>query len=147
MLLRTREQGSVIKADGPSGRNDRHGLPTLFFVTHPDVVVDPRVPVERWHLSPFGIARMRHFSVLPMLSAVELIWSSAETKAIEAAGILAGALGHQARESRLPLMTLEWLIEGSLDWAPPLTRKRVTPDRTVCHERKVACGAASGLIA
>lgn len=68
-------------------------MTTIFFITHPEVVIDPSASIERWHLSPRGIARMRHFSALPMLSAVGAIWSSTEAKAIEGAGILAGALG------------------------------------------------------
>ena len=64
-----------------------------FFITHPEVVVDPSVPVPRWHLSDRGIARMRGFAALPELDQVASIWSSGETKAIEAAGILAGRLG------------------------------------------------------
>ena len=64
-----------------------------FFITHPEVVVDPSVPVPRWHLSDRGIARMRDFAALPELDQVSSIWSSGETKAIEAAGILAGRLG------------------------------------------------------
>lgn len=65
---------------------------SLFFVTHPEVVIDPAVPVPRWHLSDRGIARMRAFGASALLADVTSISSSAETKAIEAAGILAGAL-------------------------------------------------------
>lgn len=65
----------------------------LIFITHPEVVVDPHVPIERWHLSTAGVDRMRAFSRSPVPSNVRAIWSSTETKAIEAAGILAGAIG------------------------------------------------------
>ncbi|PZO78714.1 MAG: histidine phosphatase family protein [Mesorhizobium amorphae] len=68
-------------------------MASLLFITHPEVVVDPATPIERWHLSPAGITRMRHFSGSPVPADVRAIWSSAETKAIEAAGILGGALG------------------------------------------------------
>ncbi|SJZ91548.1 histidine phosphatase family protein [Consotaella salsifontis] len=68
-------------------------MATLFFITHPEVVVDAATAIERWHLSPRGIDRMRAFAASPLLSGVAAIWSSAETKAIEAAGILAGARG------------------------------------------------------
>jgi broad specificity phosphatase PhoE len=67
-------------------------MPTAFLITHPEVVVDPTVPVPRWHLSDRGIARMRAFAASPLLGLVSAIWSSGETKAIEAAGILAGGL-------------------------------------------------------
>ncbi len=65
---------------------------SVFFITHPEVVIDPAVPVPRWHLSDRGIARMRTLGRSPALGGVASIWASGETKAIEAAGILAGAL-------------------------------------------------------
>ncbi|MGW6781034.1 histidine phosphatase family protein [Brucella pseudogrignonensis] len=65
----------------------------LYFITHPEVVVDPDTPIERWNLSAQGIDRMREFAASPVPANVGAIWSSTETKAIEAAGILAGALG------------------------------------------------------
>jgi len=68
-------------------------MATLFFISHPEVVVDPQVPVERWHLAPCGIERMRRFAAQDALSGLTEIWASTETKAIEAAGILAGRWG------------------------------------------------------
>ncbi|WP_138469923.1 histidine phosphatase family protein [Poseidonocella sp. HB161398] len=65
----------------------------LIFITHPEVVLDPETPVERWHLSEAGIARMRAFARGPEAAAIGTVWSSAETKAIEAAGLLAAARG------------------------------------------------------
>ncbi len=65
----------------------------LFFLTHPEVVVDPAVPVPRWHLKDSGIAKLRCFAAGGELASVTDIWASTECKAIEAAGILAGALG------------------------------------------------------
>lgn len=68
-------------------------MASLLFITHPEVVVDPAVPIERWHLSDRGIERMRAFSRSQVCAGVRTVWASGETKAIEAAGILAGALG------------------------------------------------------
>jgi hypothetical protein len=56
----------------------------VLFVTHPDVVVDPDVPVSRWRLSDWGVARMRVFVASPMIEGVREVWASTETKAIEA---------------------------------------------------------------
>jgi broad specificity phosphatase PhoE len=67
----------------------------LLFITHPEVVVDPQVDVRKWHLSETGIARMAEFSARAEVSAVKSIWASAETKALDAAGILAAKLGLQ----------------------------------------------------
>ncbi len=71
----------------------------LIFVTHPEVIVEPERPVPRWRLSGPGIERMRVFAASPVVAEVGAVWSSTETKAIEAAGILAGALGLGVRVS------------------------------------------------
>jgi len=68
-------------------------MSTAFFISHPEVVIDPNVPVPRWHITEAGIGRMRVFAGSPAVRNVASIWASRETKAIEAAGILAGALG------------------------------------------------------
>lgn len=60
------------------------------FVSHPEVVIDPAVPVPRWHLAPEGIAKLRR---LPFAAPPAAIWASDETKAIESAGILAARFG------------------------------------------------------
>jgi broad specificity phosphatase PhoE len=65
----------------------------LLFVTHPEVVVDPTVPVPRWHLKPSGIERLRRFAASGAMAGVTAVWSSTECKAIEGAGVLAAALG------------------------------------------------------
>lgn len=64
-----------------------------FFITHPEVVIDPAVPVPRWHLSDQGIRRMRTFAGSTQTRGLTAVWASNETKAIEAAGILAGRAG------------------------------------------------------
>ncbi len=68
-------------------------MSVAYFITHPEVVVDPSTPVPRWHLSDTGIHRMRAFAALPDLAKLSAVWASTETKAIEAAGILAGRFG------------------------------------------------------
>lgn len=65
----------------------------LIFITHPEVVVDPKVAVPRWHLTERGVARMRIFAATPVAANLSAIWASTETKAIEAAGILAAHHG------------------------------------------------------
>jgi len=61
------------------------------FISHPEVVIDPATPVPRWHLAPRGIERIR--ALAPALPGLGSVWASTETKAIEAAGILAAAHG------------------------------------------------------
>jgi broad specificity phosphatase PhoE len=65
----------------------------LFFVTHPDVEIEPAVPVTRWHLKDIGIAKLRRFAATGVTASVGSVWASTECKAIETAGVLAGALG------------------------------------------------------
>ncbi|QCI67800.1 histidine phosphatase family protein [Phreatobacter stygius] len=64
-----------------------------FFISHPEVVIDPAVPVPRWHLSDKGIQRMRTFAASSDMRGLAAVWASNETKAVEAAGILAGRSG------------------------------------------------------
>ncbi|RIX98479.1 histidine phosphatase family protein [Aureimonas flava] len=75
-------------------------MASLLFVSHPEVVVDPQIPVERWHLSAPGVERMRAFAHAPGCARIGAVWASTETKAIEAAGILAGARGLGGRVAR-----------------------------------------------
>lgn len=69
------------------------GMTTAFFITHPEIVVDRLCPVPRWHLTDTGIARVRTFASNTTLKNLGAVWSSDETKAIEAAGILAARFG------------------------------------------------------
>lgn len=64
----------------------------LIFVTHPEVIVDPAVPVPGWGLSATGCARMAAFAAGPVARGARAIWASAEVKAAQAAAILAQAL-------------------------------------------------------
>jgi len=66
---------------------------SLIFITHPEVAIDPRAPVERWRLSGAGLARMRQFADSSAVAEVTSVWASTEAKAIEAAGILAARFG------------------------------------------------------
>lgn len=68
-------------------------MSTIYFITHPEVVIDAHVPVPRWHLSDIGIAKMRAFAGSGVMHEVRAVWVSTETKAIEGAGILAAAHG------------------------------------------------------
>lgn len=60
-------------------------------LTHPEVDVDPAVPIERWSLSPAG--RNRAARAAGRLPSVQRIVSSSETKAQDTAEIVAARLG------------------------------------------------------
>lgn len=61
----------------------------IHFITHPEVVIDPAVPVPDWPLSPEGMRRMGLALQRPWLSRVRAIFSSAERKAKDAAYLMA----------------------------------------------------------
>lgn len=63
------------------------------YVTHPQVVQAPDVPVPRWGLSPKGRERAERFANHPMVRAAGRIVSSGETKALELAAALAATSG------------------------------------------------------
>jgi len=65
----------------------------FLYVSHPQVQVDPNVPVPQWGLSGVGKARAEAFSARPFLRSYGRIVSSDEVKARETADILARALG------------------------------------------------------
>jgi broad specificity phosphatase PhoE len=64
-----------------------------YFITHPDVIIDPQKPIERWGLSPRGRERMTAGLAQPWLRSVGLVLSSSEQKALDGAEILVAALG------------------------------------------------------
>jgi broad specificity phosphatase PhoE len=68
-------------------------MSVLHFITHPQAVVDPAVPVPQWSLSEAGRRRVEVFAKDPVLGNVGSIWFSDENKAQEAAKILAARLG------------------------------------------------------
>lgn len=68
-------------------------MAAIFFVTHPEVVIDPGTPVPDWPLSATGKARMQAFAESPVVRQIGTVFSSAERKAMDGAGILADRLG------------------------------------------------------
>jgi broad specificity phosphatase PhoE len=65
----------------------------VLFITHPEVVVDPAVPVPDWRLSERGIARMTAFAGSDVAAGVSAICCSGERKARDAARVLARRRG------------------------------------------------------
>lgn len=65
----------------------------VYFISHPDVVVDPAVPVPRWPLSARGRERMQSLLGHVWVSDLVAVFSSDEQKAIDGAAILARHLG------------------------------------------------------
>lgn len=68
-------------------------MATVYFVTHPEVVVDPQVPVPDWGLSAIGWTRIEAFCRRPELSGVTDVFTSDERKAVDCAEALQRARG------------------------------------------------------
>ncbi|MGO1077040.1 histidine phosphatase family protein [Inquilinus sp. CA228] len=77
----------------------------VHFITHPDVLIDPAVPVPDWPLSERGRERMRAVLDQPWASRLRSLFCSTERKARDGAAILAEALG-------LPVTEIEYLGEN-----------------------------------
>lgn len=63
------------------------------YITHPQVRIDPDVPVPRWGLSETGAARAHQAARSDWAGQLARILSSDETKALETAAILAEPSG------------------------------------------------------
>lgn len=65
---------------------------TLRYITHPQVQIDPDVPVPEWGLSDVGIRRAVEFANLTDLKQTKIIISSAESKAVETAEVISSRI-------------------------------------------------------
>jgi broad specificity phosphatase PhoE len=63
------------------------------YITHPQIKLDPNVPVPRWGLSDVGRARAKAMTQRAFVAGLHRIVSSDETKAVETAEVLGQALG------------------------------------------------------
>ncbi len=68
-------------------------MPTVYFVTHPEVVVDPQVPVPDWGLSAVGWQRIEAFCQRHELADVTDVFTSDERKAMDCAEAFQHARG------------------------------------------------------
>ena len=65
----------------------------VYFITHPNVVIDPAVTITEWPLSELGRMRMVKACVQPWVPTLTAVYSSAERKALDGAEILGAACG------------------------------------------------------
>lgn len=64
-------------------------MPRVLIVSHPEVIVDPDIPVTDWRLSGSGRQKAARFAMSDRIANVTHVWSSTETKARETARIIA----------------------------------------------------------
>ena len=67
--------------------------PFLYFITHPDVVIDPAVPITEWPLSPRGRTRMAALASAPWIWGLSALYCSTERKARDGAAMLSSMTG------------------------------------------------------
>jgi len=106
---------------------------TIFYLSHPEVAIDPAVPVPEWGLSAIGRARLLAVREAAWLRSCRRIVTSAERKAMETADLIAEATG-AAVEVRPAMHENDRSATGFL---PPAEFERVAdqffaePDRSV----------------
>ena len=107
----------------------------VYFITHPDVVIDPAIPVPRWKLSERGVARMRRLARQPWIAQLEAIFCRTEQKAIDGAAILGQATG-------LPVRQLDTLGENdrSATGYLPGAEFQKTADAFFARPHESVCG-------
>jgi broad specificity phosphatase PhoE len=62
------------------------------YISHPQVEIDPAIPVPQWSLSARGRERTKGFATATLVKGLKRLVSSAEVKAQETAAILGEAL-------------------------------------------------------
>jgi broad specificity phosphatase PhoE len=68
-------------------------MSSIIFLTHPEVVIDPLVPITQWPLNSVGRARMEQFADILAGRPLSAIHASTEQKAIDGADILGKRFG------------------------------------------------------
>ncbi len=77
----------------------------VYFITHPEVMVDANVPVPDWSLSERGLERMHRLLDSPWVDDITSVYCSTEKKAIDGAEVL-------ARHLSLPIQKIAALGEN-----------------------------------
>ncbi len=63
-------------------------MPNILIITHPEVSIDPSIPITDWGLSEVGRKRATEFAPSEVMSNVTQIWTSGERKARETGKII-----------------------------------------------------------
>ena len=121
---------------------------TVYFVTHPDVLIDPAITVSEWPLSLRGRERMAHVLALPWINEVRALWCSTEQKARDGADMLAKhvdlpvaelvGLGENDRSATGYLPRAEFEAVADLFFAHPNESIRGW-EKAVDAQRRIVC--------
>ena len=107
----------------------------LRYISHANVTIDPAVPVPRWHLSAAGRERVHVMLCQPWVTTIGRVVSSAETKAIETAQILADHVGLD-----VDIRDATGEIDRSSTGFVPHTRHEELADLLFAHPHDSAAG-------
>jgi broad specificity phosphatase PhoE len=100
----------------------------VYVITHPEVIIDPDIPVPQWPLSARGRARMELMLHQPWVPGIQGVYCSTERKALDGARILARFLGlpcHQVADLRE--------IDRSATGYLPSDEHRATAEQLFAH--------------
>ena len=108
----------------------------VHFLTHPEVLIDPAVPVPDWGLSPLGLRRSRLAAERRWPDTTRAVFHSGERKARETAQPIAARLG-------LVPVTLEALGENdrsATGYLPKAEFETVGDDRFLSFQTRLYRG-------
>jgi broad specificity phosphatase PhoE len=110
-------------------------MTTAYFITHPNVLIDPTMPVRDWRLSARGRERMTRALALPWVGGIRAVWCSTERKARDSADILVTHLS-------LPVAELAELGENDRQSTGYLPREKfeAVADRFFGNPLQSVCG-------
>jgi broad specificity phosphatase PhoE len=60
-------------------------MPTVYYISHPEVIIDPTIPVPQWDLSELGQQRLEKLLEQPWLVEIQAVYCSQEQKALTTA--------------------------------------------------------------
>ncbi len=125
-------------------------MPTAWFVTHPEVEIDPAVPVPDWGLSAEGHRRAALLARQPWVPGLAAVFSSAERKARETAAVLGhpvrvrAALGENDRSATGYLAKAEFEATADRFFAQPMQSIRGW-ERAVDAQARIVAAVAAAL--
>jgi broad specificity phosphatase PhoE len=101
----------------------------VYFISHPEVIIDKLTPIPEWDLSPVGLERVERLLEKPWMPEIGAIYSSNERKAITTAKRIAERL-------QLPVTSIEELGEtdrSSTGFLEPMTEFELTVEAFFAH--------------
>jgi broad specificity phosphatase PhoE len=123
---------------------------TAWFVTHPEVAIDPAVPVPDWGLSAEGHRRAKLLAAQPWAGGLAAVFSSAERKARETAAVLGlpvrvrQAMGENDRSATGYLAKAEFEATADRFFAEPAASIRGW-ERAVDAQARIVAAVAAAL--